>query len=98
LTPADSELIALCLLNNDAECFGELVQRHQSAVRRFLRHLTHGNEALADDWAQETFSRAHRGLARFRSDSRFETWLLGIANNQFRNSRRLTAARHPSRK
>ncbi len=88
MTPADSELIAHCLRNDDTDAFGELVQRHQSAVRRFLRHLTRGDGALADDLAQETFIQAHRGLVRFRPDSRFETWLLGIAHNQFRNSRR----------
>ncbi len=88
MTPADSELIARCILRDETEAFGELVQRHQSAVRRFLRHLARGDEALADDLAQETFIRAHRGLARFRSDCRFETWLLGIAHNQFRNARR----------
>jgi RNA polymerase sigma factor (sigma-70 family) len=85
---ADSELIARCLALNDTSAFGELVLRHQSAVRRFLRHLTRGNAALADDLAQETFLQAYRGLARFRSESRFEVWLLGIAYNHFRNSHR----------
>jgi RNA polymerase sigma-70 factor (ECF subfamily) len=88
VTPADSELIAHCLTNDETEAFGELVRRHQSAVRRFLRHLTRGDAALADDLAQETFIQAHRGLARFRPDTQFETWLLGISHNQFRNARR----------
>ncbi len=90
MTPADPELIARCLTLNDTAAFGELVLRHQSAVRRFLRHLTRGNAAWADDLAQETFLQAYRGLGRFRGDSRFEVWLLGIAHNHFRNlSRRL---------
>ncbi len=90
MTPADPELIARCLTLDDTPAFGELVLRHQSMVRRFLRHLTRGNAALADDLAQETFVQAFRGLGRFRGDSRFEVWLLGIAYNHFRNSRRRT--------
>jgi RNA polymerase sigma factor (sigma-70 family) len=90
VTPADTELVARCLNLYDTAAFGELVLRHQSAVRRFLRHLTRGNAALADDLAQETFLQAYRGLGRFRGSSRFEVWLLGIAYNHFRNlSRRM---------
>jgi len=88
VTPTDSELIARALSESRAEAFGMLVERHQSAVRRFLRHLTRGDAATADDLAQETFIGAYRGLARFRADSRFETWLLGIAYNRFRSLRR----------
>ena len=76
------------LASDDRSAFGELVQRHQSAVRRFLRHLTGHDAALADDLAQETFVQAYRGLARYRGDSSFPTWLLGIAHNHFRNARR----------
>ncbi len=73
-----------------------LVERHQSAVRRFLRHLTRGDAALADDLSQETFLGAYRGLSRFRADARFETWLLGIAYNRFRSFRRRRGAEAPN--
>ena len=84
----DAELIARAVVDDDRGAFGELVRRHQSAVRHFLRHLTHGDAALADDLAQETFVHAWRGLARFRGEANFTTWLLGIARNQWRNARR----------
>lgn len=87
MTP-DGELIARTLANDDRAAFGELVQRHQSAVRHFLRHLTRGDAALADDLAQDTFIQAHRRLAFFRQDSTFSTWLFGIAHNHWRNARR----------
>ena len=88
MNPSDQDLIARCVLNDDRAAFGELVRRHQSAVRTFLRHLTAGDAATADDLAQETFLHAHRSLPRYRSDAAFLTWLLGIAHNQFRNARR----------
>lgn len=84
----DSELIARVLVSNDHAAFGEIVRRHQSAVRHFLRHLTRGDHALADDLAQETFLQAYRSLARFHGGSTFATWLFGIAYNHWRNARR----------
>ena len=84
----DPELIARAVAADDRAAFGILVQRHQSAVRHFLRHLCRGDAALADDLAQETFVQAWRSLARFRGGSAFPTWLLGIAHNQWRNARR----------
>ena len=84
----DHDLIARVLLDDDRHAFGELVRRHQSAVRGFLRRLTGGRHALADDLAQETFLAAYRDLAQFRGGSEFSTWLLGIAYNHFRSARR----------
>jgi RNA polymerase sigma-70 factor (ECF subfamily) len=83
----DSDLVARVVVGDDRAAFGELVMRHQSPVRRFLRHLT-GDPALADDLAQDTFLQAYRSLSRFRPGGRFETWLFGIALNLHRNSRR----------
>lgn len=84
----DNDLIARVLAYDDRHAFGELVRQHQSAVRNFLRRLSGGQYALADDLAQETFLAAYRDLARFRGGSAFSTWLLGIAYNQYRSSRR----------
>ena len=84
----DSELIIRTVVADDRDAFGELVRRYQSSVRRFLRHLTRGNAAWADDLAQETFLRAYQGIAHFRSEASLSTWLLGIAHNQFRNAYR----------
>ncbi|MES2695193.1 MAG: RNA polymerase sigma factor [Verrucomicrobiota bacterium] len=88
MTSPDSELIARAVVDHDRSAFGALVERHQSSVRHFLRHLTRGDTALADDLAQETFLQAFRGLASFRGDATVSTWLLGIAHNHWRNARR----------
>lgn len=88
MTPSDLDLVARALTDDDRDAFGALVHRHQSAVRHFLRHLTRGDTALADDLAQETFVQAYRSLPRFRGAASFPTWLLGIAHNHWRNARR----------
>ena len=110
MSPDDHDLIARTLVDADQAAFGELVRRHQSRVRGFLRRLAHGDSALADDLAQEAFVEAHRHLVNYRGASTFSTWLLGIAYNRYRNHRRradqrvewvraddeLPAAPHPS--
>jgi RNA polymerase sigma factor (sigma-70 family) len=80
----DADLIARVLQTGDPNAFGELVRRYQSPVRAFLRKLTRGDAALADDLAQETFLRAWRKLESYRGEARFSTWLFGIAANEFR--------------
>jgi RNA polymerase sigma-70 factor (ECF subfamily) len=80
---SDADLIARVLQAGDPNAFCELVRRYQSPVRAFLRKLTRGDAALADDLAQETFLRAWRKLETFRAEGRFSTWLFGIAVNEF---------------
>jgi len=46
--------------------------------------LANGDSHLADDLAQETFIRAWKKLNTFRGQSRFTTWLFGIAYNHWR--------------
>ena len=87
---SDAQLIARVLVQDDRHAFGELVRRHQSAVRASLRKLTGGNHALADDLAQETFLLAYRNLKSFRQEAKFSTWLYRIAYNVFLGEARKT--------
>jgi RNA polymerase sigma factor (sigma-70 family) len=85
----DRALIARVLAGNDQRAFEQLVRRHQSMVRAQLRRLLHGDEAMADDLAQETFLLAWRKLDQFRGDARFSTWVYRIAYACFLQARRL---------
>ena len=97
VNPPDSELVARVLASDDREAFAEIVRRHQSPVRRFLRNLTRGDEALADDLAQDTFIRAWKGLSRYGGQAGLGTWLMGIAHNLWRNARRKDRDRKSTR-
>lgn len=81
--PTDAALIARVLARDDRHAFEALVRRHQGPVRALLRRMCHGDDALADDLAQETFLLAYRKLDQFRADARFSTWLYRIAYNCF---------------
>jgi RNA polymerase sigma-70 factor (ECF subfamily) len=74
--------------SGDASALGALVRQHQSKVRGFLRRLTRGDTALADDLAQETFLEAHRKIDQYRGDGTFGAWLCGIAWSRFLMERR----------
>jgi RNA polymerase sigma factor (sigma-70 family) len=80
----DARLIARVLHDDDRAAFGELVRRHQPLVRGFLRRMLGGAWELADDLAQETFIKAHRGLRGFRGGAQFSSWLCAIAANELR--------------
>lgn len=86
----DAELILAASREGDREAFAELVRRHQSLVRGVLRRLTGGDDALADDLAQEAFLLAWRRLDTFRFEARFTTWLYRIAFNAWQSDRRRT--------
>jgi RNA polymerase sigma-70 factor (ECF subfamily) len=67
--------------------FSRLVERHQQAVRGFLRRAC-GDAAAADDLAQETFLTAWSGIGRFDGRSSFRSWLCGIAYKKQLSGRR----------
>ena len=77
------KLISRCVLADDRNAFGTLVEAYQPQLRRFFLNLTLGDAYLSDDLAQETFLKAYLELRRFRGLSRFGTWLYRIGYNEF---------------
>jgi len=78
----DDRALAARAASGDVSAFTVLVGRHERRVRSFLWRLCRNREA-ADDLAQETFLRAWRKAASFRSDGSYEGWLLRIAWRRF---------------
>ena len=62
----------------DARAFDALVYRYQGRLTQFIRARL-ASSIDADDVAQEILVTAWRELPRFRNESRFKTWLFGIA-------------------
>jgi RNA polymerase sigma-70 factor, ECF subfamily len=73
--------------NGDATAIRELYTRYAPRVHAVVRRLA-GDDALAEDWAQEAWVRAFRALPGFRGDARFSTWLHRIAVNSALHGRR----------
>ncbi len=83
----DHQLVARIISEQDTNAFGELVRRHQSQVRNFLRKLT-GDVATADDLAQDCFLHAWDKIHGFTGRGSFIGWLLKIAYTTFLQSKR----------
>jgi RNA polymerase sigma-70 factor, ECF subfamily len=82
---ADADLVRAAA-GGDRQAFDALVRRHQAAIVNLARAMT-GGSPDAEDLAQDAFIRAWKGLARFRGESTFRTWLHGIAVNVIRTHR-----------
>lgn len=63
------------------ERFISLVKAEQEPLRRFLLGLCCGDDALADDIAQDALVRAYVASSNFLGLSKFSTWLFRIAYN-----------------
>jgi RNA polymerase sigma-70 factor (ECF subfamily) len=83
----DHQLVARVVSLQDTDAFGELIRRHQSHVRNFLRKLT-GDYTLADDLAQDSFMHAWDKLQTFSGRGSFIGWMLKVAYTTFLQSRR----------
>lgn len=75
------------VLQGDPFAFAEIVRRWQGPLinlaYRFCR-----DRGRAEDMAQEAFMRAFRGLAGWRRDAAFSTWLFALATNLYRSELR----------
>ncbi len=85
---AESDEVLLAAVRDGSErAFNMLIDRHQQAVRTFLRGIaaSHGD---ADDIAQETFLAAWTHAKSFRGQSSVRSWLFSIAWRKAKGSQR----------
>lgn len=80
---SDLELVARVTGSRDQAAFQTLVERHQAAIRGFLRRLVKGDHGTADDLAQDTFLLAYRKMHTLKSGTKLVSWLHSIAYRQF---------------
>jgi RNA polymerase sigma-70 factor (ECF subfamily) len=67
------------------EAFGEVCRNHEKRLFRQALSLC-GNEALAEDLAQDTLVEAWKSLRRYNGRCQFYTWLCAILLNRYRNT------------
>lgn len=83
----------LALGQGNEDGLTELVRRYQGPLVGYLTGIVNDAER-ARDLSQETFLRVFRHAARYRTHSRFTTWLYHIARNVARDELR-TRQRRP---
>ena len=88
----DDEALLRRARAGDEKALDELIEQHHGVAFRFALGIL-SNEADAADAAQDGLMRALRGLAGFRGEANFRTWLLTIVANEARSFLRRTAGR-----
>lgn len=78
--------------HGDHDAFESLIKEYQKMILALCYRMT-GSMADAEDLAQETFIHAFQSLDRFRSESKFSSWLYRIAANQCLNWRKASDRR-----
>ena len=77
--PSDAALVAAWQAGSE-QAATDLVRRHAPALARFLTGAGAGSSEV-EDLAQEAFFKAFRGVAGWRRQSSFRSWLFSIASN-----------------
>ena len=97
---SDKVLASRVALSGDHQAFTLLVERHQGAIRNYMRHLLVNDDATADDLAQETFLTAFQKMGSWRGTAKLSTWMHSIAYRKFldyqrKQRRQITMANLP---
>ena len=82
---ADAAELVRLAKEGDSGAFDRLVELHALGVYNLARRVLRSREA-AEDCVQEAFLRAYRGLAGFRGEAAFSTWLYQITLNVAREA------------
>jgi RNA polymerase sigma-70 factor (ECF subfamily) len=94
MTTATQSLGATASLAFSTTAFDALVARRRDDAVRVAYRLLDGDQAGAEDVAQNAFLRAYRALPGFRGDARLDTWFYRILVREAQRHRRWRAVRH----
>jgi RNA polymerase sigma-70 factor (ECF subfamily) len=78
--PEDLELVARAL-RQDERAFRDLIGRHHAMAYAAVRAVL-GDRDEVQDVMQMVYLKAYQGLASFRGEARFSTWLYQIARRE----------------
>ena len=87
---ADDAALVAAARAGARDAFDVLVERHRRIVYRVCYRFVNNHDDAAD-LAQDVFVRAYRGLAAYKGDAAFSTWIYRIAVNTSLNKVSLKA-------
>jgi RNA polymerase sigma-70 factor, ECF subfamily len=76
----DARIIEACR-NGDREAFRALYDAYKDKVYSIALYFFHGDKGAAADMTQQVFLKLLRGIAQFRNDAEFSTWLYRLVVN-----------------
>jgi RNA polymerase sigma-70 factor, ECF subfamily len=76
----DNKLVKAALKNQEA--FGELVDRYDAKLARYIRRFTGLSKECTEDILQEVFLKIYKNLNNFDQALKFSSWAYRIAHNE----------------
>lgn len=76
----DEELAKLSA--SDTAYFGELIERYNSMLLRYVMRRSHASKEDAEDIVQNSFIKMYRNINDFDSNFRFSSWAYRITHNE----------------
>jgi RNA polymerase sigma-70 factor (ECF subfamily) len=89
---SDDQTDVESVLAGNVSAFEGIVRRWQTPLVNLAYRFCH-DRGRSEDMAQEAFLRAYRGLAQWRKEAVFSTWLFALATNLYRSELRRIPAR-----
>ena len=86
--PPTDEVLLRRAGRGDELAFGELLRRHESRLREFIRCMLGAHAHVIEDVMQDVLLQLHRSARTFANGSTFRTWLYGLAKNVCRQELR----------
>ena len=80
LPPSDEEVVKLTLENK--EYFGDLVDRYEAKLTRYIARLGVRNQEDQLDVLQEIFLKTYKNLNGFDTSMKFSSWIYRISHNE----------------
>lgn len=80
LPPSDEELVVMTL--KDKEAFGDIVDRYEAKLKRYIARLGILDENDQLDVLQNIFLKTYRNLNGFDTSLKFSSWIYRIAHNE----------------
>jgi RNA polymerase sigma-70 factor (ECF subfamily) len=77
---SDAQLVKLSL--EDPKYFGQLVERYEKKLLRYIRRLSGLEIESAEDILQEAFIKVYVNLNEYDSDFTFSSWIYRITHNE----------------
>jgi RNA polymerase sigma-70 factor, ECF subfamily len=76
----DDALLVKAAKAGDSAAFAALIRRHDRRLFKVAQYIVQ-NAHDAEDVVQDSFLKAFQGLAQFREESKFSTWMIRIVVN-----------------
>lgn len=77
---SDAQLVVLTLKNQ--EYFGDLIERYEKKLFRYIRRFTGLQKESIEDVLQEVFVKVYKNLNNFDEKLSFSSWIYRISHNE----------------